>query len=47
MDNRDQRPIPADEARQGSDEHVVRYVLGVSLGLVIIAFAIIYLVSLT
>jgi hypothetical protein len=30
------------EARQGTQEGVVRYVLGISLALVIIAFAVIY-----
>ena len=33
--------VSAEEARSGSSTHVTRYVLGVSLALVIIAFAIV------
>jgi hypothetical protein len=33
------------EARQGTQEGVVRYVLGISLALVIIAFAVIYYID--
>ena len=43
MDDGRQHSIPATEARQATEEHVGRYVLGVSLGLVVIAFVIIYL----
>lgn len=39
------RHIGTDEARGGTTPHVVRYVLGASLGLVILIFAIILLVS--
>ena len=33
--------IDSDEARAGSTPHVVRYILGISLALVIVAFAVI------
>ena len=33
--------VSAEEARSGSSTHVTRYVLGVSLALVIVAFAIV------
>lgn len=35
--------VPATEARQGTTRHGVRYVLGVSLVLVIVAFILAYL----
>ena len=34
--------VPGTEARSGTREGVVRYVLGISLALVIIGFAVIY-----
>lgn len=37
--------LPPTEARQASKEGVVRYVLAISLGLVIVAFIIAYFVS--
>ena len=43
MDDGSRHPIPETEARQATEEHVGRYVLGISLGLVVIAFGIIYL----
>ena len=42
MDDRRPLEVPTREARQGSNEGVVRYVLAVSITLVIVAFAIIY-----
>jgi hypothetical protein len=36
--------VSTTEARQGSQEGVVRYVLGMSLALVVLAFAIAYFV---
>lgn len=38
------RVLPSTKARQGITPHVTRYVLIYGLGLVIVAFAIIYLV---
>jgi hypothetical protein len=45
----DERPeqITTTEARAGSTPHVTRYVLGVGLALVMVAFAIIYLFAAT
>lgn len=43
------RQVPAatdDEARQGKPEGVVRYVLGISLGLAVVAMLVVYLVTL-
>jgi hypothetical protein len=42
MNDRNRLQVPAEEARQASSEGVVRYVLGISLALVIFAFAIAY-----
>ena len=45
----DERPeqITTTEARAGSTPHVTRYVLGVGLALVVVAFAIIFLFAAT
>jgi hypothetical protein len=45
----DDRPeqITTTEARAGSTPHMTRYVLGVGLALVVVAFAIIYLFAAT
>ena len=37
--------VPATPARQGAIGHGVRYVLGIGLALVVIAFAIIYFIN--
>ena len=39
--------VTTTEARAGSTPHVTRYVLGISLALVVVLFAIIYLVAAT
>jgi hypothetical protein len=39
-----EREIRAQEARQGSQPGIVRYVLGISLGLAVVAMVIVYLV---
>ena len=45
----DERPeqITTTEARAGATPHMTRYVLGVGLALVVVAFAIIYLFAVT
>jgi hypothetical protein len=45
----DERPeqITTTEARAGSTPHMTRYVLGVGLALVVVAFAIIYVFAVT
>ena len=39
-----EREISAQEARQGRKPGIVRYVLGISLGLAVLAMVIVYLV---
>jgi hypothetical protein len=41
----DEIHITTDEARGGSTPHIVRYVLGISLFLVIIAFSAVWLIG--
>ncbi len=45
----DERPetITTTEARAGATPHMTRYVLGISLVLIVVLFAIIYLVAAT
>jgi hypothetical protein len=45
----DERPeqITTTEARAGATPHMTRYILGISLALVVLLFAIIYLVAAT
>ena len=45
----DERPeqITTTEARAGATPHMTRYVLGVGLALVVVAFAIIYVFAVT
>jgi hypothetical protein len=45
----DDRPeqVTTTEARQGYTPHVTRYVLGISLALVVLLFLIIYLIAAT
>jgi hypothetical protein len=45
----DERPehVTTTEARQGSTPHMTRYILGISLVLVLVLFAIIYLIAAT
>ncbi len=45
MEDNVHRELPAEDARQGETPGIVRYMLGVSLGLVVVAFAVIYLVG--
>lgn len=42
-DNEPQPHIESDDARAGSTPHVTRYVLGISLALIIIVFAILFI----
>jgi hypothetical protein len=44
-DNRDHTVVSPTDARSGSKEGVVRYVLGISLGLVVVLFILGYVVS--
>jgi hypothetical protein len=44
-ENKEHVELPPTAARQATKEGVVRYVLMISLGLVIVAFVLVYLVS--
>jgi hypothetical protein len=44
-DNKGHVEIPPTAARQAANEGIVRYVLVISLALVIVAFVVVYLVS--
>jgi hypothetical protein len=44
-DNKGHVEIPPTAARQATNEGIVRYVLVISLALVIVAFVVVYLVS--
>jgi hypothetical protein len=47
MSDERQERITTTEARAGATPHMTRYVLGISLALVIVLFAIIYMVAAT
>ena len=47
MCNERPEEVTTTQARQGYTPHMTRYVLGVSLALVVVLFAIIYLVAAT
>ena len=47
MSNERQEQVTTTEARAGATPHMTRYVLGISLALVVVLFAIIYAIAAT
>lgn len=47
MSNERQERVTTTEARAGATPHMTRYVLGISLALVVVLFAIIYAIAAT